>query len=99
VSDWDRTWDARHAGHTTDRNRAGRRRCLTCDGHYTVDHAAVARAIAGDPPANLTRAERRAAVLILKAAGLSGTQVAARVGCAERTVWRILSHSREQVTA
>lgn len=90
---YDRRWNERHAGHTIVRDRAGSRRCRTCRRRYRLDVAAVERAMGGDPPARLTPAERAEAVLRLRSHGLPGTRIAERVGCAERTVWRILRHA------
>lgn len=96
---WRRRWDRRHKDHTTTRTRDGRRQCLTCLHTWSMDHAAVARAIAGDPPPRLTPAEREAAVLQLRDTGLPGVVVAQRVGCTDRTVWRILRRTRQETTS
>jgi hypothetical protein len=103
---YDRRYATRHAGHTiveTDAiRRDGRpyRQCITCapwrtpstNPHRAVkpDPVAIDRAICGDPPAYLHRAERRAAIRAL-AGRLPAPVIAARVGCSERTVWRHLA--------
>ena len=97
---WRRDWDKKHAGHDITRDRIGRRYCLTCPARtWSVDETAVDRAVAGDPPERLTVAEREAAVLLLKQRGLPGATVAARVGCTDRTVWRILARQRDELGA
>lgn len=53
------------------------------------DPAAVARAVAGRPPKRLTITERAAAVAELNRQGLSDPMIADRVGCTDRTVFRI----------
>lgn len=50
---------------------------------------AVERTISGDPPDRLTPRERAQAMLTLRTRQLSAEQVAERVGCTARTVWRI----------
>ena len=95
-------YDAKHAGHnvidTTRLTRDGVafRRCLTCllpRRPAEPDDAAVIRAVAGDPPPRLRPAERRAAVLQLRAA-LPVPVIAEVVHCSERTVWRHLAAAR-----
>jgi transposase len=49
---------------------------------------AVERIAAGQRPARYTAGEMRAAVELLTARGMSGRQVAARIGCTRRTVQR-----------
>jgi DNA-binding NarL/FixJ family response regulator len=63
------------------------------------DDVAVERAVAGDPPPRLTHHERRAAVLQLDAWGYSADQIAARVGCTTRTVYRIRARRRNGYAA
>jgi DNA-binding NarL/FixJ family response regulator len=53
-----------------------------------ADEAAIARAVAGEPPVPMSPAERGAAVRILRARGLSIREVAERIGCSARTVQR-----------
>ncbi|MGK5529339.1 helix-turn-helix domain-containing protein [Streptomyces sp. URMC 129] len=90
-----------HPGHTVITDAAGRRYCVTCRSEHRPrpavepDPIAVDRAIAGDPPASLLPAERAAAVAALRAADLTGRQIATRLGCAERTVWRTLARARQ----
>ncbi|MGW6535395.1 helix-turn-helix domain-containing protein [Streptomyces sp. NPDC055051] len=55
------------------------------------DEIAVERAVSGDPPARLTPRERAAAVRQLNRRGYSASQIAERVGCTPRTVYRIRS--------
>jgi hypothetical protein len=66
------------------------RRCYPFTSHRcaVVDAVAVARAVAGDPPARLTPRERRAAVAELTRRGLSAPQIAARVHVTVRAVER-----------
>lgn len=61
------------------------------------DHAAIARAAAGDPPPGLTDAERRAAIAQCDRWGLPATETARRVGCARQTVY--YARSRRQAAA
>jgi hypothetical protein len=65
-------------------------------GHAPVqpDPVAVARAVAGDPPARLTPRERRAAIRQLDAWQLPAAVIAERVSCSPRTVHR--ARSRQQ---
>ncbi|MFD5798654.1 helix-turn-helix domain-containing protein [Streptomyces diastatochromogenes] len=51
------------------------------------DEAAIERAAAGDPPAGLTDAERRAAIARCDQWGLPARITAARVGCTRQTVY------------
>lgn len=51
------------------------------------DHAAVARAAAGEPPANLTPAERHAAIAQCDRQGLPTAVTADRIGCSRQTVY------------
>lgn len=53
-----------------------------------LDTIAVERAVHGDPPATMTRAERHEAVRRLHGYGLTARQIAARIGCTRRTVER-----------
>jgi hypothetical protein len=50
-----------------------------------VDEIAVLRAIAGNPPQELTRAERDAAVVRLRSWGLTYKVIGERVGCSLHT--------------
>ncbi|MEU5979413.1 hypothetical protein [Streptomyces sp. NPDC047315] len=59
-----------------------------------VDTIAVARAVAGDPPAHLPAREREAAVLRLTDLGESARMIAVRVRCTPRTVARIRARRR-----
>lgn len=63
-----------------------------------VDQLAVELAVAGQPT-RLTSSERRAAVRELlnrsHTRDLSGKQMAKRLGCTDRTVWRIRKELRE----
>jgi len=80
---------ATHAGHELIETRDGRHFCRTCHrGAQDVDEMAIVRAVAGDPPARLSPAERRAAVLELRALGLTLDLTAQRIGCARSTAWR-----------
>ncbi|MCP3820111.1 hypothetical protein NLX86_19020 [Streptomyces sp. A3M-1-3] len=60
------------------------------------DEAAVERAAAGDPPERLSPREREAAVLRL-GSHLSPEDIAERVRCTTRTVWRIRARNRDQL--
>ncbi|MFD4572060.1 helix-turn-helix domain-containing protein [Streptomyces sp. NPDC058417] len=60
------------------------------------DQAAIERAVSGDHPVHLTPRERHAAIRRLLRQGLSAAQIAERVGCTERTVYRA---KRRVVTA
>jgi DNA invertase Pin-like site-specific DNA recombinase len=51
------------------------------------DEAAIERAAAGDPPADLTWVERRAAIAQCDQWGLPVRITAARVGCTRQTVY------------
>ena len=51
------------------------------------DEAAIERAAAGDPPAELTWIERRAAIEQCERWGLPVPVIAARVGCTTETVY------------
>ncbi|MFL4947539.1 helix-turn-helix domain-containing protein [Streptomyces sp. MMS24-I31] len=51
------------------------------------DHAAVARAVAGDPPDGLTPAERHAAIAQCDRLGLPTWVIADRVGCSTQAVY------------
>ncbi|GHB55911.1 hypothetical protein GCM10010331_49730 [Streptomyces xanthochromogenes] len=51
------------------------------------DHAAIARAAAGDPPPELTPAERHAAIAQCDQWGLPASVTARRVGCTRQTVY------------
>lgn len=59
-----------------------------------VDEIAVELAVAGQPT-HLRPAERRAAVRDLLATDLSGSEMAKRIGCTDRTIWRIRKELRE----
>lgn len=59
-----------------------------------VDEFAVELAVSGQP-AHLTSFERRVAVRELLNHDLSGSQMAARIGCTPRTIWRIRKQLRE----
>lgn len=93
---WQQRFEDRHPGHPTTSGPAGRRWCLICKRVSPIDESAVERAAAGDPPARLNPAERQAAVLRLRRQQLSGTEIARRIGCTDRTVWRVLSRTRAQ---
>lgn len=54
-----------------------------------VDEIAVARAVAGDPPAHLTIRERAEAVRVLHSRGYNDQQIARTVRITDRTVLRI----------
>lgn len=81
--------------------REGWRYCITCRraswrdskrrAYVTPapDHAAIHRAKQGDPPEHLTPRERAAVVLHLRSKGLSASEIARRVQCTDRTVYRI----------
>lgn len=56
---------------------------------YDIDEMAVERAVAGDPPTQLTIAEREEAVRRLHALNYSDRGIARRLGIAERTAHRI----------
>lgn len=71
--------------------RAPRARHDEADEADEADEVAVARAVAGEPPARLSRAERRAAALVLRASGYSARAAAERIGCSHRTVTRLSS--------
>lgn len=72
---------------------------MTCSGRCSdcrskgaaVDDVAIRRALDGVTVPHLSPAERREAVRLLRASGRSGRQVAERIGCTPRSVWRILS--------
>jgi hypothetical protein len=105
---YDARYQARHAGHrvieTAAQRKDGRpyRQCLTCAPwrtpkppvDRTPDDAAIARAVAGNPPSRLLPAERRAAILQLRPA-LPVPVIAEVVRCSERTVWRALAAARD----
>lgn len=86
-------------------NSSGHLICLECDRAKKrrwwaanaqpaqVDEIAIVRAVAGDPPGRLTPRERRAAIHQLAERQLSTSEIADRVGCSERTVWRALARS------
>lgn len=57
------------------------------------DEIAIERAAAGDPPAELTWVERRAAIARCEQWGLPARAIAARVGCARQTVYYARSRS------
>lgn len=94
---WDRKFDAKHPGHPTSLRPGGHRTCLVCTRQFEVDEIAVLRATAGDPPARLNPAERQAAVLQLRRQQLSGSEIARRIGCTDRTVWRVLRRNRPEI--
>jgi DNA-binding NarL/FixJ family response regulator len=52
------------------------------------DPVAVERIAAGQRPARYTAGEMRVAVELLTARGMSGRQIAVRIGCTRRTVQR-----------
>lgn len=60
-----------------------------------VDELAVERAVAGDPPARLTPSERRQAVARLITWRLDTKEIAERVGCSDRTIFRIRKRLEE----
>ncbi|MDJ0342219.1 helix-turn-helix domain-containing protein [Streptomyces sp. H10-C2] len=87
-------FDLKHPGHPFTLTAHGHRRCQVCTVlRSSVDTVAVERAAAGDPPARLYPAEREAAVLRLRRHELPVPVIAARVGCSERTVWRIFART------
>ncbi|MFI9465702.1 helix-turn-helix domain-containing protein [Streptomyces xiamenensis] len=92
-AEWDARFHLRHPGHTIGHDPSGRRRCLDCT--RRTDPAAVQRAIDGNPPADLTPAERAAAVTRLRARGMTGTAIADRIHATDRTVWRVLARARQ----
>lgn len=91
--------------------RDGERECRDCrrerrhtrrPGLYSldVDEIAVDRAVTGDLNGTvLTLAERRQAVRQLTETGESAAQIAARIGCSERTVDRIRAYLRQEQPA
>lgn len=85
-------WDRAHAGHdthTTHTTPAGIRRCRTClRGGRDVDHAVVARLVAGLPVDAVPIAERRESVRILTRRGLSAREIALRAGVCSQTIVR-----------
>jgi transposase len=78
---WTYCWGCKRAGH----------RRWWAENYQPVqpDDIAIERAVAGDPPERLTPRERAAAVRQLDARRLSASVIASRVGCHERTVYRI----------
>ncbi|MFI0929676.1 helix-turn-helix domain-containing protein [Streptomyces sp. NPDC021012] len=71
--------------------RMAKRRTTTS---FEPDPVAIERAVAGNPPAYLYPVERAEAVRRLDSRGLTAKQIAARVGCAKRSVHRIRSRAR-----
>lgn len=74
---------------TVHRSRS-RRRATGDDWVWTPsepDEVAIERAVAGDPPANLTWIERHAAIARCDQRGLPAPVTAARVGCSRQTVY------------
>lgn len=88
-------WTRRHAGHHITTTPTGRRACRTCPINWPINPDSVARVLDGAPGDDLTIGERRVVVPILRARGLTGDQIADRVGCSDRTVWRILTTARQ----
>ncbi len=70
------------------RIRATRRGLATAARHAHIDPKAVERAVAGDRPKFLTRAEKQAATAILTTRGLSRPQIAAVLRCGTAAVGR-----------
>lgn len=58
------------------------------------DEVAIERAVAGDPPDRLTPRERAAAIAQLNAWQLPAPEIAERVRCSPRTVYRARSRQR-----
>lgn len=76
-----------HAGHELRTRSTGTTYCLTCwRGETYIDHAAVQRAISGQPPAYMSYAERHAAILTLTSKGLTRRQIAQTIGVCIETV-------------
>lgn len=94
-AEWDARFHLRHPGHAIGHDPSGRRRCLDCTRSWRTDPAAIQRAIDGNPPADLTPAERAAAVHRLRDRGMTGTAIADRIHATDRTVWRILARARQ----
>lgn len=85
----EKRWNKKHGGHPVV-IKNGRRHCTVCKPvQQQADDIAVARAVMGDPPQQMTPAEREAAVLKLRLKGLSYTQIANRVRCSQRTAIRV----------
>lgn len=77
----------------------GRHTCLECrreNGRKAkaADQLAIELAVAGQPT-RLRPHERRLAVRELLTRNLSGDQMAKRIGCTPRTIWRIRKELRE----
>lgn len=64
-----------------------------------VDPVAVARLVAGDPPARTTRAERTAATAVLTRRGRSYTQIADHLHITARSVARYVHELHNQKEA
>jgi hypothetical protein len=62
----------------------------------TIDEQAVTLAVTGERPVTLNMLERRAAYRQLQPRGLSAAQIAARIGCHQRTVVRYRAAERAQ---
>lgn len=94
----DAQFAAAHAGHDvvdTDRLRVDgrpRRRCLTCQ--PGPDEVVVLRLVQGDPPDQVTAAERRAAVVQMWSK-LPVPLIAERVGCARQHVYWVMAAARK----
>jgi hypothetical protein len=83
-----RRFARRHDGHDVITTRDGRPYCRTCiRGDHDVDKIAVVRAVSGDPPGRLSVAEREAAIVQLRAWGLTYDQIRQRTGCSLRTAF------------
>lgn len=89
-----------HTGHNIQPTRRGIR-CLTCArdnnlrtlparrGEGDEDHAAIERAVMGDPPSRLLTAEREQVVRRLNGIGMTDGQIAQRLDIGVSGVWTI----------
>lgn len=74
--------------------------CVDCrNGDDDIDEVAVDRAVAGDPPAEMSPAETGAAVGILTARGLSAREIGRHLRCSPRTVARHRARVRRREAA
>lgn len=88
-------WTRTHAGHAFYISENGKRRCQTCPQSRAtrateIDSTAVARAVAGDPPSRMSRAERAEAIQALAERGKTWAEIQVLVRCSESTVARAL---------
>jgi hypothetical protein len=75
------------------------RACRNPKRRTSPDPVAIERAVAGNPPAYLHHLELAAAIRQLDSRGrYTAQQIAERVGCARRTVFRIRARSRQAAT-